>query len=127
VELGSCTTFKQGNARVDNACKDFLRNTVISALQADPQAKVVIEGYRLDIEKPETLDLERAKNTRDRLADGNLGAQVDVNRITVRPGGVTTEITQVKVWLVPSGAQDPPGAAPVDAGPVTPERKGRRR
>jgi hypothetical protein len=29
----------------------------------------------------------------------------------------------VKIYFVPSGAADPPGAAAVDAGPVTPEKK----
>ncbi len=125
-ELAQCTTFRRNNARVDNACKDVLRNQVISALQADPGAKVVIDGFRDEKEKPENLDLQRAKNARDRLADGNLGVQIDANRIVVRPAGVSTDGSQVKIWLVPTGADDPPGASPVDAGPVSPERSPRR-
>ncbi len=129
TEMGQCTTFRKNNARVDNACKDVLRQAITS-LQADPQAKLVILGYRADDEKPENLGGQRAKNTRDRLADGGLGAQIDVNRISVRDGGVSTDGIQVKLWIVPSGADDPPGGTAVDAGDVTPERKarsGRRR
>jgi len=125
-DLGQCTTFKRNNARVDNACKEVLQNRVIPALQADPGAKLVVDGYRAENEKPATLDLQRAKNVRDRLADGSLGTQIDANRIVVRPGGVSTDGSQVKIWFVPSGAADPPGPAAVDAGPVTPERKARR-
>ncbi len=126
-ELGQCTTFRRNNARVDNACKDILTNTVIPALQADPGAKLVIDGYRGERERPATLDLQRAKNVRDRLADGGLGVQIDVNRIVVRPGGVSTTGEQVRIWFVPTGAADPPGPSAVDPGPVTPERRGAAR
>ncbi len=122
-ELGQCTSFKRNNARVDNACKEILRNRVIPAMQADPTARLVIDGYRADNERPANLDLQRAKNVRDRLADGSLGTQIDVNRISVRPGGVSTDGSQVRIYFVPSGAADPQGPAAVDAGPVTPERK----
>ena len=71
--------------RVDNACKEILQNRVVSALQADPTARLVIDGYRADMERPASLDLQRAKNVRDRLADGSLNVQIDVNRISVRP------------------------------------------
>jgi outer membrane protein OmpA-like peptidoglycan-associated protein len=125
-EAGQCTTFRKNNARVDNACKDVLRQ-VITSLQADPQAKLVIIGYRAEDEKPENLGGQRAKNTRDRLADGGLGAQIDVNRITVRDGGATTDGSQVKIWLVPAGADDPPGGTAIDAGDVTPEKRASRR
>lgn len=125
-EIGQCTTFKRNNARVDNACKDVLRTSIIPALQADPGAKLIIDGYRGEKEKPANLDLQRAKNVRDRLADGGLGTTVDANRITVRPSGVSMSGEQVKMWLVPSGADDPAGAAAVDAGPVVPEKKARR-
>jgi len=122
-ELGQCTSFKRNNARVDNACKEILQNRVIPALQADPTARLVIDGYRAENERPANLDLQRAKNVRDRLADGSLGTQIDVNRISVRPGGVSTDGSQVRIYFVPSGAPDPPGPSAVDAGPVTPERK----
>ena len=131
-EIGQCTSFRKNNARVDNACKDVLRS-VISAMQADPGAKLVVDGYRADNERPANLDLQRAKNVRDRLADGGLGVQIDANRIVVRPGGVSTDGSQLKMTIVPTGADDPPGPAAVDAGPVTPEKKaaprrrGRRR
>lgn len=127
-ELGKCSTFKRNNGRVDNACKDILRNQVLSALQADAGARLVIVGYRIDDrERPADLDLQRAKNTRDRLADGNLGTPIDANRISVAAGGVTTDGSQVVIWLVPSGADTPAGVTTVDAGPVTPERKAPRR
>jgi hypothetical protein len=93
-------------------------------LQADPTARLVIDGYRADNERPANLDRQRAKNVRDRLADGaSLNVQIDVNRIAVRPSGVSIDGSQVKIYIVPSGAADPPGAAAVDAGPVTPEKK----
>ncbi len=129
-ELGECRTFRRNNARVDNACKDVLSNQVIPALQADPGAKLVVDGYLGDGERPSNLDLQRAKNVRDRLADGGLGTAIDANRITVRPSGVSSDGSQVKIWIVPSGADDPAGASAVDPGPVTPERavrRGRRR
>src|SRR6266540_2318935 len=122
-EIGQCTTFKRNNARVDNACKEILQNRVVPALQADPTARLVVDGYRADNERPANLDLQRAKNARDRLADGSLNVQIDVNRISVRPGGVSVDGNQVKIFFVPSGAADPPGPSPVDAGPVTPEKK----
>jgi hypothetical protein len=122
-EIGQCTTFKRNNARVDNACKEILQNRVVSALQADPTARLVIDGYRADMERPASLDLQRAKNVRDRLADGSLNVQIDVNRISVRPGGVSVDGSQVKIFFVPSGAADPPGPSTVDPGPVTPEKK----
>ncbi|MCI0337823.1 MAG: PKD domain-containing protein, partial [Acidobacteria bacterium] len=125
-EISQCTTFRRNNARVDNACKDVLRQ-VIQTLQADPQAKLVIIGYRADNEKPENMGGTRAKNARDRLADGGLGAQIDVNRITVRDGGVSADPNQLRIWLVPSGADDPEGGTPVDAGAVTPEGRAPRR
>jgi hypothetical protein len=121
-EIGQCTTFKLNNARIDNACKEILQNRVVPALQADPTARLVIDGYRTDTERPANLDLQRAKNGRDRLADGSLNVQIDANRISVRPGGVSAE-GQVRIFFVPSGAADPPGPAAVDAGPVTPEKK----
>jgi PKD domain len=122
-EIGQCMTFKRNNARVDNACKEILQNRVVPAMQADPTARLVIDGYRADSERPANLDLQRAKNARDRLADGSLNVQIDVNRISVRPGGVSVDGSQVKIFFVPSGAADPPGPSAVDAGPVTPERK----
>jgi hypothetical protein len=100
---------------------------VISAMQADPGAKLVVDGYRAERERPANLDLQRAKNVRDRLADGGLGVQIDANRIVVRPGGVSTSGEQVKITIVPSGADDPPGPAAVDPGPVRPEARRRRR
>ena len=106
-EIGQCTTFKRNNARVDNACKEILQNRVVTALQADPTARLVIDGYRADMERPANLDLQRAKNVRDRLADGSLNVQIDVNRISVRPGGVSVDGSQVKIFFVPSGAADP--------------------
>ena len=121
-ELTPCNTFKKNNARVDNACKNVLRD-VAAQLQADPQAKVIVDGYRADGEKPPALSLQRAKNVRDRLADGGLGVTVDANRITVRDGGVSADGSQIKMYFVPAGAADPAGGTAVDAGPVEPEKK----
>jgi len=122
-EIGQCMTFKLNNARVDNACKEILQNRVVPALQSDPTARLVIDGYRADKERPAGLNLQRAKNTRDRLADGSLNVQIDANRISVRSGGVSSDGNQVKIFFVPSGAAAPPGPAAVDVGPVTPEKK----
>ncbi len=121
-ELTPCNTFKKNNARVDNACKNVLRD-VAAQLQADPQAKLMVDGYRADGEKPPALSLQRAKNVRDRLADGGLGVTVDANRITVRDGGISAEGYQIRMWFVPAGAADPAGGTAVDAGPVEPEKK----
>jgi len=125
--IDNCVTFRRNNARVDNACKDILQSKVIPALQADPGAKVVIDGYRADRERPASLSLDRAKNVRDRLADGKLGTAIDVNRIDVRDLGVSDDGSQVRIWLVPSNGIYPEGPAPSTVGDVTPERGTRRR
>ena len=122
-ELAPCNTFKNNNARVDNACKAVLQQTIIPALQSDPQASIIVDGYRGEKEKPAGLSLQRGKNVRDRLADGGLGTTIDANRITVRDGGVSTDGSQVRIWIVPAGAATPAGGTAVDAGPVTPEKK----
>ena len=123
--IDNCVTFKKNASRVDNACKDILSSKVIPALQADPGAKVVVDGYRGEKEKPASTSLDRAKNVRDRLADGKLGTAIDVNRIVVRDGGVSAD-TQVKIWLVPSNGTMPEGPAPATVGDVKPEKGGRR-
>lgn len=125
-EISQCTTFRHDNSRVDNACKDALRQ-VIQALQADPQARLVIIGYHADNEKPADISATRARNARDRLADGGLGAQIDVNRIALRDGGVSGDGNQLRIWLVPSGAEDPQVGTPIEAGEVSPERRAPRR
>jgi outer membrane protein OmpA-like peptidoglycan-associated protein len=120
--IDNCTTFKRNNARVDNACKEILQTKVIPALQADPNARVFIDGYRGERERPEGLSLQRAKNVRDRLAEGRLGTAIDVNRIVVRDGGVSAD-KQVTIWLVPQGADEPAGGTTATVGDVTPERR----
>jgi hypothetical protein len=124
AELSSCTSFKNNNARVDNACKAILQDA-IRQLQSDPQSQLVIYSYKGERERPADLDLQRGKNVRDRLADGGLGAAIDANRIVVRPSGVHTDGRQVRLWFVPANgdtSEMPPGS---DAalGDVTPERK----
>ncbi len=122
VGLTPCTTFKKNEARVNNACKAVLQD-VARQLQSDPQAQLVVDSFRADNEKPADLDLQRGKNVRDRLADGGLGAAIDANRIVVRPGGVSTDGSQVKMTLVPAGAMMPEGGSPATLGDVTPEKK----
>jgi hypothetical protein len=124
VELSSCTSFKNNNARVDNACKAILQD-VTRQLQADPQAQLVIYSYKGERERPANLDLQRGKNVRDRLADGGLGAAIDVNRLIVRPSGVHTDGRQVRLWLVPAGADTSgmPQGSDATLGDVTPERR----
>lgn len=121
-ELSSCTTFKANNARVDNACKAVLGD-VIRQLQADPQAQLIVDSYRGEKEKPADIDTARGKNVRDRLADGSLGSAIDANRIVVRPSGVTADGRQVRLWLVPQGADVPAGAQAATLGDITPEKK----
>ncbi len=127
-QIGVCTTFKKNKSRVDNACKDVLRSQVISALQADPGARLVIDSYRGAKEKAKNLDIDRGRNVRNALADPNtdLGTAIDANRIAVRPGGISEGGDQVKLWLVPTGADDPAGPATVDVGPVKATKKPRR-
>lgn len=128
TELGQCSTFKKNNARVDNVCLDLLKR-VTTALQNDPMAKLLIDSYQGPKEKAKKLDIQRGKNVRDMLADPNtvLGTSIDANRITVRPGGVSTSGDQVRLWLVPAGANDPAGPAAADVGPVKVTKKGRAR
>lgn len=122
IAAGNCSTFKRNNARVDNACKLVLSEAA-RQLQADPQAQLIIDSYKGENEKPADLDLQRGKNARDRLADGGLGITIDPNRVVVRPSGVTTDGSQLRLTIVPSGATVPAGAQPATLGDVTPEKK----
>ena len=124
TELSSCTSFKNNNARVDNACKAILQDA-IRQLQSDPQSQLVIYSYKGEKEKPATLDMQRGKNVRDRLADGSLGSAIDANRIVVRPSGVHTDGRQVRLWFVPANADtsDMPQGTDATLGDVTPEKK----
>jgi hypothetical protein len=115
VPAGSCNTFRRNNARVDNACKLVLSEAA-RQLQADPQAQLYIDSYKGENERPDDLDLQRGKNARDRLADGGLGITIDPNRIVVRPSGVTTDGTQLRLTIVPAGATAPAGAQPATLG-----------
>ncbi len=117
-EITPCTTFKFNNARVDNACKYILQD-VVRKLEADPQAKLVIDGYYKKGESS-TIAFERGKNVRDRLADGSVGVTIDANRLIVRPSGETAD-HQVRMYVIPSGAKIPTGAAAVNAGTVAKE------
>lgn len=121
-ELQACTTFRRNSARVDNACKAVLQD-VARQLQADPQAILIVETFRSERERPMNLDLQRGKNIRDRLADNSVGIQIDPNRIIVRPSGVSVDGTQTRLYFVPSGAAQPPGAPAAMLGDVTPERR----
>lgn len=127
VELGQCSTFKRNNARVDNVCLDLLKR-VTTALQSDPGAKLLVDSYQGPKEKAKKLDIQRGRNVRDMLADPNtvLGTSIDANRISVRPGGVSASGEQVRLWLVPAGADDPAGPAVADVGPVKVSKKSRR-
>ncbi|MFN9741278.1 MAG: PKD domain-containing protein, partial [Acidobacteriota bacterium] len=127
TELGQCNTFKRNNARVDNVCLDLLKR-VTTALQSDPGAKLLIDAYQGPKEKAKKLDVQRGKNVRDLLADPNtvLGTSIDANRISVRPGGVSTSGDQIRLWLVPAGADDPAGPAVADVGAVKVSKKSRR-
>jgi len=118
--LTPCTTFKRNSARVDNACKSVLQD-VAQRLQADATARLIVTGFRNEKEKPARLSLDRAKNVRDRLADGSVGVTIDPGRVEVRDGGVS-ETDQATLVLCPSGATPPAGAA-AEVGPVTPEKK----
>ena len=117
-EITPCSTFKFNNARVDNACKYILQD-VVRKLESDPQAKLVIDSYYKKGESA-AIAFERGKNVRDRLADGSVGVTIDANRLVVRPSGETSE-HQVRMFVIPSGANIPNGAAAVNAGAVTKE------
>ena len=117
-EITPCTTFKFNNARVDNACK-FILQDVVRQLENDPQSKLVIDGYYKKGESA-AIAFERGKNVRDRLADGSVGVTIDANRLVVRTSGENDE-NQVRMFVVPSGAKIPTGAAAVNAGAVTKE------
>ncbi len=120
-ELTPCTTFKRHNARVDNACKFVLSDTV-RAMQSDPQARLVIDAYSNPGEAS-SLALARGRNVRDRLVDGSVGVAIDANRIIVRTGGVASDASQVKLHFVPEGATMPEGGQEVKLGPVESEKK----
>ena len=120
-ELTPCVTFKRNNSRVDNACKNVLTDAA-RALQADAQARLVVDAFRSPAES-EAVALARGKNVRDRLVDGSIGVTVEANRIVVRVGGVSSDGSQIKLYLVPEGAALPPGPQAMRLGPVERERK----
>ncbi len=120
-EMTPCTTFKRNNARVDNACKSVLQDS-IRQLQADPLSRLVIDAYSNPGEAA-GLALARGKNVRDRLADGSLGVTIDANRIIVRVAGVSNHDEQVNIWFLPEGAKMPAGGTEVNPGPVSSEQK----
>ncbi len=122
VEMAPCDTFKRDSARVDNVCKANLVD-VARRLEADPNARLVIDSYYRKGEK-QTMAYERGKHVRDRLADGSIGVFVDANRLIVRPSGLSEDGTQVRLMLLPAGAKMPPGAQTVDVGAVA--KEGRR-
>ncbi len=119
--LTPCPMFKKNSARVDNACKSILQD-IVRQMQADPQAMLYVDGFRSEGEKT-GLDLQRAKNVRDRLADGSVGAQIDANRIVVRTGGVTTDTNHIKLTICQAGAPAPAGGEAATIGGVEPEKK----
>lgn len=120
-ELTPCTTFRKNSVRVDNACKYVLMDAA-RALQADPQARLVVDAYRRAGESRDVA-LSRGKNVRDRLADGSIGMLVDPNRIVVREAGESADDTQVRIHFLPEGAEMPAGGSEIKTGNVTPERK----
>lgn len=120
-ELTPCVTFKRNNSRVDNACK-YVLSDAVRALQADAQARLVVEAFRSSAES-ESVAFARGKNVRDRLADGSLGVTVDAHRIIVRIGGVATDGSQIKLFFVPGGRTVPPGLREAKLGPVEAEKK----
>jgi hypothetical protein len=91
-------------------------------LQADPQARLVVDAYRRAGESRDVA-LSRGKNVRDRLADGSIGMLVDPNRIVVREAGESADDTQVRIHFLPEGAEMPAGGSEIKTGNVTPERK----
>ncbi len=119
--LTPCPMFKKNSARVDNACKSILQD-IVRQMQADPQATLYVDGFRSEGEKT-GLDLQRAKNVRDRLADGSVGAQIDANRIVVRTGGVTTDTNHIKLTICQAGAPAPAGGETATVGGVDSEKK----
>jgi hypothetical protein len=121
TNLTPCPMFRRNNARVDNTCKSILQD-IVRQMQADPQAVLYVDGFRSERER-EGLDLQRAKNVRDRLADGSVGAAIDPNRIVVRAAGVATDNNHIKLAICQAGAPAPSGGEPATVGPVEPERK----
>ncbi|MBL8202765.1 MAG: hypothetical protein JNM09_00950 [Blastocatellia bacterium] len=97
VVVATCDTFKQSNARVDNACKNLLMD-VARQLQAQPTAKLLIIGEQLPTEKAR-LDLTRASNVKAALTQGAIGITIDANRIEVKTQPGRTK--QARVILIP--------------------------
>ena len=91
-------------------------------MQADPQARLVIDAYSNPGETP-SVAAARGRNVRDRLADGSVGAAIDANRIIVRTGGVASNASQIRLHFVPDGATMPEGGQEIKLGPVESEKK----
>lgn len=100
-ELGTCSTFKLNNARVDNACKAILE-TVIRQLESDPAARLVIVGSARKNEASK-FATDRATNIKTVLTKGGTFATVDENRVEVRTNKQADG--SAKLILVPAGAK----------------------
>ncbi|QUW01684.1 OmpA family protein [Chloracidobacterium sp. MS 40/45] len=100
--------FRRNVVRVDNQCKALL-DQIVTRLQSDPTAQVIVDGHADKGEKRGTAR-KRADNVRAYL----VGKGVDPNRIELRifddqraaeaPGGNNRRVV---VTVVPEGAQRP--------------------
>ncbi len=95
--IATCDSFKRGNARVDNACKNLLID-VARQLQASPSAKLMIIGEQMSDEKG-NLGQIRATNVKAALTQGAVGINIDANRIEVR--GKAGSGRQARIVLIP--------------------------
>lgn len=102
-------TFKANADVVDNACKEVLAGAVLPAVQSDPLARLVIIGYRLGNETPDSLGRQRAKQVQALLAGGSLGGAIDVERMVIASGGISPDGAMARFLLVRAGAQLPEG------------------
>ncbi|MBI4470356.1 MAG: OmpA family protein, partial [Acidobacteria bacterium] len=108
--------FRRNDARVDNVAKAVLDDVALR-LQQDPRATAVLDGHT-EKGEPASLGLRRAENAKRYLVRDR---HVDATRIAVRNFGAEGadaasrdgQNRRVDVWIVPQGAELPPG--PVSA------------
>jgi hypothetical protein len=119
---------KSRPTRVSNEAKACLDEITIN-LQQQPDAKIVLVGSTLEVEKtkeakrkhPKDFAAQRAVNAKDYLVTEK---GIDPSRVTVAT--TTTEGQKVDNYLVPPAsnfANDVPGTTPVDETTVKPETR----
>ena len=108
-ELGACDDFGRNDATAGAACREMATTRVAPAMLADPAARLVLIGYRLEGEQPEDLGEQRARELMSFLSGRALRGSANLIRMGGANGGVSTDGVLVRFVFAPAGAPLPEG------------------